>query len=251
MESRQIGQSIYRRTARNFNPMAATAGKITVVEVEEIVENGTFDPDQVHTPGIFIDRIITQRASRKADRAAHITYRIIRGNRMVWNKDQMAERAAQELQDGFYVNLGIGLPTLVANYVGSDKEVGSSPKTDCSVLARFPQKSKSMPTSSTPANKPSPLPGSSIFSSADSFGMIRGGHVDLSIFGRDASLGERRFANWMIQGAGQGMGGAMDLVAGVKRVIILMEHTARKKDGSVKNSKFCQMHPATDRCACG
>src|SRR5215510_10395769 len=197
------GNLIYRKTSRNFNPMIATCGKICVAEVEQLVEVGELDPDQIHTPGIFVNRIIQGEKYEK-----RIEFRTVQGadpNKKTSSpvRDLMAKRAAQELRDGYYVNLGIGIPTLVANYI--------------------PER-----------------PGSAYFSSAESFGQIRGGHIDLAILGAFEVTDNGDIANWMIPGKMiKGPGGAMDLVAGVKRVVAVLEHTS--KDGSPKILKKCTL----------
>lgn len=237
------GNLQYRMTEQNFNRAMATAADIVIAEVQEIVEVGEIDPNNIHTPGCFIDYFVERKLTMEdlGISASVGSSKVIDEKRM-----HMAKRAFAELQKGDVVNLGIGIPTLVADLIKPGDDIilhtengmlGVGPEpTDGGGAMDYPVNAGKVPVTA--------LPGSSYFDSADSFAMIRGGHIDVAIMGGLEVDAQGNLANWAVPGKPLlGVGGAMDLASGAKKLIITLGHTDR--DGASKVVEKCSL-PITD-----
>lgn len=237
------GNLQYRMTEQNFNRTMATAADLVIAEVQEIVPNGEIDPNEIHTPGCFVDFLVERKLTEEdlGTSASVGSSKVVDEKRM-----NMAKRALAELEKGDVVNLGIGIPTLVADLIKPEDGiilhtengmlgVGPEPK-DGGGAMHYPVNAGKVPVTA--------LPGSSYFDSSDSFAMIRGGHIDVAIMGGLEVDAQGNLANWSVPGKPLlGVGGAMDLASGARKLIITLRHTDRS--GASKVVEKCSL-PITD-----
>lgn len=236
------GNLIFRGTAQNANPDCAVAGKITIVEAEEIVDAGELDPNEIHLSGVYVNKVIHAVDNSKPIERMKIQDKK-NPNGGKGGRGRIMRRAAKEFQDGMYVNLGIGMPTMASNYVPDGVRIDLQAENGLMGVGPYPESEEVADPDYINAGKEpiTAIPGASCFSSSESFSMIRGSHIDLTILGGLQCSASGDLASWIVPGKLlKGMGGAMDLVGAIgSRVVVTMDHTA--KDGTPKIMQECSL----------
>lgn len=251
----KAGNLVFRKSARNFNPTMCKAAKVTIAEVEEIVENGSLPPEDIHIPSIYVQRVVLgdkyekriERVKLTKPRSSAQTFAA--STPAAKKRQRIARRAALELRNGMFASLGIGIPMMVSNYIPKGMNVMLHSENGILGLGPFPLPGQQDADLINAAKETvTLLPAGSYFSSDESFAMIRGGHIQLAIIGAMEVSEYGDLANWMIPGKlSKGIGGAMDLGAAPgTKIVVAMEHNA--KGGALKILDACQLPLTAKNC---